>query len=97
MAEGNDLHARLLVLEKDSTRHETDISQIWGRVSALEICAASLPQIQKSLESISSKVENLTNCAVKGEGTKLAFLTLREWALLAIALASLYLTNFRMQ
>ena len=30
------------------------------------------------------------------EGTKLAFLTLREWALLAIALASLLLTNFRM-
>lgn len=96
MAEGNDLHARLLVLEKDSTRHEVDISQIWGRVSSLEICAASLPQIQKSLESISTKVENLTNCAVKEEGTTLAFLTLREWALLAIALASLYLTNFRM-
>ena len=95
MAEGNDLHARLLVLENDSKRHETDISQIWGRVSALEICAASLPQIQKSLESISSKVENLTNCSVKGEGEKLAFLTLREWFIVAIALGSLILTNFR--
>lgn len=95
MAGENDLHARLLVLENDSKRHETDISQIWGRVSALEICAASLPQIQKSLESISSKVEDLTNCAVKGDGQRLAFLTIREWAIVAIALTSLYLSNFR--
>ena len=95
MAGENDLHARLLVLENDSKRHETDISQIWGRVSALEICAASLPQIQKSLESISSKVEDLTNCAVKGDGQRLAFLTIREWLIVAIALASLYLSNFR--
>lgn len=95
MAGESDLHARILVLENDSKRHETDISQIWGRVSALEICAASLPQIQKSLESISSKVENLTSCAVKGDGQRLAFLTIREWLIVAIALASLYLSNFR--
>lgn len=90
-----DLHARVLVLEKDSRRHEEDIGKLWGRVSALEICAASLPEIRESLKTISAKVEQLTSCAVKCEGQKLAYLTIREWLIVAIAFASLYLTNFR--
>jgi hypothetical protein len=89
------LHARLSVVENDNKRHEEDIGKLWGKVSALEICAASLPGINANLEKISLKVENLTACAVKGDGQRLAFLTIREWLIVAIALASLYLSNFK--
>lgn len=95
MAEGNDIHARVAVLEDSCKRHDEDISQLWGKVSALEICAASLPEIKDSLKVIGSKVEQLTSCAIREDGERLAFLTLREWAIVAIALASLYLSNFR--
>ena len=89
------LHARVSVLENDTKRHDEDIGKLWGKVSALEICAASLPGINAHLEKISAKVESLTACAVKGDGQRLAFLTIREWLIVAIALASLYLSNFR--
>jgi len=56
MAEGNDIHARVAVLEDSCKRHDEDISQLWGKVSALEICAASLPEIKDSLKGIGSKV-----------------------------------------
>lgn len=89
------LHARVLVLESDNRRHDDDIGKIWGKVSALEICAASLPGINDNLSKISTKVESLTACAMKGDGQRMAYLTIREWVIVAIALASLYLSNFR--
>ena len=88
------LHARVSVLENDNKRHESDISQLWGKVSALEICAASLPGINDSLKAISAKVDNLTNCAVKEDGKRIAFLTVREWALMGVAVAALALEHF---
>ena len=97
MAEDCDpavLHARLSVVENDNRRHEEDLNKLWGKVSALEICAASLPVINENLQKISTKVENLTACAMKGEGQRIAYLTMREWVIVAIALASLYLSNF---
>lgn len=95
LAEPRDLHARVLVLESHSKRHDEDIGKIWGKVSALEICAASLPGINENLSKISAKVESLTACAIKGDGQRLAYLTIREWVIVAIALTSLYLSNFR--
>ena len=89
------LHARVSVLESNDKRHEREIGELYGRVSAVEICAASLPGINESLKAISVKVESLTSCAVKSDGQRLAFLTIREWLIVAIALASLYLSNFR--
>lgn len=89
------LHARVSVLESNDRRHEKEIGELYGRVSAVEICAASLPGINENLAKISAKVESLTNCAVKNDGQRLAFLTIREWLIVAIALASLYLSNFR--
>ena len=97
MAEDCDpavLHARVSVLENDNKRHEEDLSKLWGKVSALEICAASLPGINENLQKISTKVENLTACTMRGEGQRIAYLTMREWVIVAIALASLYLSNF---
>jgi hypothetical protein len=89
-----NLHARVAVLENDNKRHDEDINQLWGKVSALEICAASLPQINELLRSISAKVENLTNCAVKEDGQRIAFLTVREWVLAGVAIAALLLEHF---
>lgn len=88
------LHARVSVLENDNKRHEADIGQLWGKVSALEICAASLPGINDSLKAISTKVDNLTSCAVKEDGKRIAFLTMREWVLLGVAVAALLLDHF---
>lgn len=79
------LHARVCVLEADNTRHEADISQLYNKVSALEICASSLPKIEKSLDEITKKVDALTAASQCNAGEKVAFLTMREWAILAIA------------
>lgn len=87
--------ARLAVLESKVERHDGEISQLWGRVSAMEICAASLPVINESLRNISTKVENLTACALKNDGQKIAYLTIREWVIVAISLATLYLNLIR--
>lgn len=98
MAEDCDpavLHARVSVLENDNKRHEGEISQLWGKVSALEICAASLPEIKDSLRSISTKVESLATCTTKNQAEKdgkaFAFLSLREWLLAGVAIASMVL------
>jgi hypothetical protein len=92
------LHARVSVLESDNKRHEGDISQLWGKVSALEICAASLPEIKDSLKSISTKVDSLTSCSTKEggrvEGKAIAYLSLREWGLVAVAAVALLLEHF---
>lgn len=52
-----DVHARLCVVEKDTTRHELDISKLYADVTILKVCAACLPKIEKSLEDISKKME----------------------------------------
>lgn len=90
----NQLHARVSVLENDNKRHEADIGQLWGKVSALEICAASLPGINESLKAISAKVDNLTSCAVKEDGKRMGYLTVREWLLVGVAVAALLLEHF---
>lgn len=95
MACDSDLNARLSVVESKVERHESDITIMWGRLSAVEICAASLPAINDSLRDISKKVENLTSCALKSDGQKLAFLTIREWVIVAISLVALYLNVIR--
>jgi hypothetical protein len=53
----SDVHARLCVVEKDTTRHNIDIRQLFGKVTALEVCAACLPDIKKSLTDISVKMD----------------------------------------
>jgi hypothetical protein len=92
------LHARVSVLESNDKRHDGDISQLWGKVSALEICAASLPRIEVSLTSINDKVDNLTSCSTKEggkrEGEAIAYLSIREWAIVAIAIAVMLLEHF---
>jgi hypothetical protein len=91
------LHARLSVVEADSKRHDEDIGKMWGKVTTLEVCAACLPGIQDNLKSISSKVEDLTACALKSdsrrEGQTLAYLTIREWVIVALAALAFYLDN----
>jgi hypothetical protein len=52
-----DVHARLCIVEKDTTRHEQDIGQLFGKVTALEVCAACLPDIKRSLSDISTKMD----------------------------------------
>ena len=79
------LHARVCVLEADNTRHEASIDQLYSKVSALEICSSSLPKIEKNLEEIAKKVDALTAASQSNAGEKVAFLTLREWAIVALA------------
>lgn len=79
------LHARVSVLEANDTRHEASIDQLYSKVSALEICSSSLPKIEKNLEEIAKKVDALTAASQSSAGEKVAFLTLREWAIVALA------------
>jgi len=92
------LHARLSVLENDDKRHNEEISQLWGKVSALEICAASLPDIKNSLVSISLKVDTLTLCSTKEGGTRegkaIAYLSIREWFLVFAAIVAVLFEHF---
>lgn len=97
MAEDCDpavLHARVSVLEANDIRHETDINQLFGKVSALEVCASSLPKIEKSLERLNDKVDALAACSQTANGEKIAYLTMREWLLLAVACLAFLLDHF---
>jgi hypothetical protein len=92
------LHTRISVLECDNRRHNEDLNQLWGRVSALEICAASLPDIKNSLALISTKVDALTSCLTKedgkSEGKAIAYLSIREWLLVSAAIVAVLLEHF---
>lgn len=88
------LHARVCVLEANDKRHETDLSQLFGKVSALEVYTSSLPKIERSLDEIRSKVEALTASTVRNDGASVAYLTVREWMIVAIALAGVLLDHF---
>lgn len=92
------LHTRVSVLECDNRRHDEDINQLWGKVSALEICAASLPDIKNSLALISTKVDALTSCSTKeggkSEGKAIAYLSIREWLLVSAAIIAVLLEHF---
>ena len=92
------LHTRVSVLECDNRRHDEDINQLWGRVSALEICAASLPDIKNSLALISAKVDALTSCSMKeggkSEGKAIAYLSIREWLIVSAAIVAVLLEHF---
>jgi hypothetical protein len=61
------LHARVCVLESDNKRHDTDINQLFGKVSALEVCASSLPEIKDRLIDIQEQVANLHDCSIQNE------------------------------
>lgn len=61
------LHARVCVLESDSKRHESDISQIWNEVSTLKIYASTLPEIKERLIAIQEQVSNLRDCSIKSD------------------------------
>lgn len=93
-----DFHARICVLENDNKRHCEDIDKIWGRVSALEICAACLPEIKESLKSIVSKVDELASSSTENlgrtKGKTTAFLSLREWGLACAGILALLLDHF---
>jgi hypothetical protein len=52
-----DVHARLCVVERETTRHDQDIGQLFTKVTALEVCAACLPDIKLALTSISTKMD----------------------------------------
>lgn len=97
MAEDCDpavLHARLCVVESDSKRHEADISRLFGKVNSLEVCASSLPKIEKALEKIQEKVDSIRSNDECEAGKSIAYLTLREWAILAIAIMGILLDHF---
>ena len=98
MAEPSDpevLHARLSVVEEASKRHEGEIKELKDEVQGLKICASCLPDIREDLKNIAAKVEHLTQCALRGEGQRFAYLSIREWFIVSTALASLILTNFK--
>ncbi|HUM80774.1 MULTISPECIES: hypothetical protein [Methanothrix] len=88
-----DLHARVCVLESDSKRHEEDINQLYGKVSSLEVCASSLPDIKESLKGIQQEIKTLSVFVHSSKGKSIAYLTVREWAILAIAAIGLLLNN----
>lgn len=97
MAEDCDpavLHARVSVLEANDIRHETDINQLFNKVSALEVCASSLPGIEKGLERLNDKVDTLTACSQRSNGEKIAYLTMREWLILAVGILAFLLDHF---
>ena len=87
------LHARVCVLEADNTRHEASIDHLYSKVSALEICSSSLPKIEKNLEEIAKKVDALTAASQSSQGEKIAFLTLREWVIIALSAAALLMDH----
>lgn len=64
------VHARLCVVESDTARHAGDISQLWTKVTALEICVASLPDIKISLVDIKNDLEILKTRKTSEEGQK---------------------------
>lgn len=88
-----DLHAGVCVLESDSKRHEEDINQLYGKVSSLEVCASSLPDIKESLKGIQQEIKTLSVFVHSSKGKSIAYLTVREWAILAIAAIGLLLNN----
>lgn len=88
-----DLHARVCVLESDSKRHEEDINQLYGKVSSLEVCASSLPDIKESLKGIQQEIKTLSVFVHSSKGKSIAYLTVREWTILAIAAIGLLLNN----
>lgn len=68
MANGEEeLAGRVLVLENDNKRHEKNISELWDKVSEHDICVASLPKIEKSLETMGKQLTNLDNCRITEE------------------------------
>lgn len=88
------LHARVSVLEANDTRHEADINQLFTKVSALEVCASSLPKIERSLEKIGDKVDALSASDEARNGERFAFLTIREWIILGIAILAFLMDRF---
>jgi uncharacterized protein YoxC len=92
-----DLHARVCVLESDSKRHEEDINQLYGKVSSLEVCASSLPDIKESLKGIQQEIKTLSAFVHSSKGKSIAYLTVREWAILAIAAIGLLLNNIMLK
>lgn len=81
------------MLESDSKRHEEDINQLYGKVSSLEVCASSLPDIKESLKGIQQEIKTLSVFVHSSKGKSIAYLTVREWVILAIAAIGLLLNN----
>lgn len=99
MAENEkDLHARLCVVEATVDRHceeigevREDIGEVRDKVASLEICVSCLPDIKDSLKSIQGELKTLV---VSTKGKSMAFLTIREWAILVIAAGGFILNHF---
>ena len=64
------LHARLCVVESDSKRHEEDISQLFGKVSSLEVCASSLPEMKDDVSQIRIAVDQFKDWMTREEGVR---------------------------
>ena len=89
-----DLHARVRVLEDKVDRHEDQIDDTQKKVIELEICNASWPEIKQSLKDINRKIQILSEAKSSGDGVKMAYLTIREWVIVAMSLAALYMSHF---
>ncbi len=101
----NDTNARLsaheteiAVLKRDSSRHETDITKLWEKITTLEICTNSLPKIEKSVEKIATEMEGLkrelATSRACDQGQRIAYLTMREWLIVGGAILTLILEHF---
>lgn len=90
-----DLQARVAVLEEVVDRHDGQIEGLQKKVNEHDVCNASLPEIKQSLKDIDHKIQVLSEAKIRGDGVKMAYLTIREWMIVAIALAALYFSNFK--
>lgn len=73
MAEDCDpavLHARVCVLEADNKRHDSEIGQLWGDVSTLKACAASLPEMKDDVSQIRIAVDQFKDWMTREEGVR---------------------------
>ncbi len=80
------------MLESDSKRHEEDINQLYGKVSSLEVLPPP-SRYQGIVESIQQEIKTLSVFVHSSKGKSIAYLTVREWAILAIAAIGLLLNN----
>jgi hypothetical protein len=94
MAEIEDINARLCVVESTVDRHCDEIGEVRGKVASLEICVSCLPDIKDSLKNIQSELKTLGIYAHNNQGKSIAYFTIREWAILAIATAGFLINYF---
>jgi len=63
-----DVNGRVMVLEKDVKRHENDLSKLWEKVSAMDLCLTALPRIETLQAEIASELKDLKECKLREEG-----------------------------